>query len=109
MKKSRMIKPTDKKESEPVTLKITSKELAILKKRQERLIPLGALIKHYLRTKIDLLRLMLVSDKKDLQQALGIQLELFQSTKKLNLSETYEAIPKEVSANNSLIKWLVSV
>ncbi len=46
-----------------------------------------------------------MSDKKELQQALGIQLELFQSTKRLNLSETYEAIPKEVSTNDPLIKW----
>ncbi len=54
MKKGRMIKPADKKESEPVTLKITPKELAILKEKAGELIPLGTLIKHYLRTKTDL-------------------------------------------------------
>jgi hypothetical protein len=46
-----------------------------------------------------------MSDSTQLQQALGIQLELFQSTKRLNLSETYEAIPKEVSSNDPIIKW----
>ena len=40
------------------------------------------------------------------QESIAIQLELFQSTKKLNLSETYEAIPKDVSPNDPLIKWI---
>ncbi|GFO77871.1 hypothetical protein BPLS_P6583 [Bathymodiolus platifrons methanotrophic gill symbiont] len=47
-----------------------------------------------------------MSDSKQLQKALGIQLELFQSTKRLNLSETYEVIPKDVSSNDPLIKWV---
>ncbi|GAW86693.1 conserved hypothetical protein [Bathymodiolus platifrons methanotrophic gill symbiont] len=47
-----------------------------------------------------------MSDSKQLQEALGIQLELFQSTKRLNLSETYEVIPKNVSSNDPLIKWV---
>lgn len=34
-----------------------------------------------------------------------MQLELFQSSKKLNLSETYETVPKEVSPNDPRIKW----
>ena len=33
------------------------------------------------------------------------QLELFSSTQQLNLSEVYEAIPKEVSVNDSSITW----
>ena len=40
------------------------------------------------------------------QESIAIQLELFQSTKKLNLSETYEAIPKDVSPNDPLINWI---
>lgn len=34
-----------------------------------------------------------------------IQLELFHSTKQLNLSEAYESIPKEVSPNDPMIVW----
>lgn len=45
-------------------------------------------------------------NKKELTKALNIQLELFQSTNRLNLSETYEAIPKEVSRNDPLIEWI---
>ncbi len=53
-KKGRTTKPVDEKESEPVTLKITPKELAIVKEKAGELVPLGTLIKHYLRTKTDL-------------------------------------------------------
>jgi len=35
-----------------------------------------------------------------------IQLNLFQSSKKLNLSETYESIPKDISINDPRIKWV---
>ncbi len=35
----------------------------------------------------------------------SIQLELFQTTKKLNLSETYEIIPKEISPNDPNVEW----
>ncbi|NQX97527.1 MAG: hypothetical protein HRT73_06565 [Flavobacteriales bacterium] len=34
-----------------------------------------------------------------------IQLELFQSSKKLNLSDTYETIPKEVAPKDPSIEW----
>lgn len=37
---------------------------------------------------------------------LAIQLQLFQSTKQLNLSETYEAIPKDVSPQDPGIRWI---
>lgn len=37
---------------------------------------------------------------------LAIQLQLFQSTKQLNLSETYEAIPKDVSPQDPAIRWI---
>lgn len=37
---------------------------------------------------------------------LAIQLQLFQSTKQLNLSETYEAIPKDVSQQDPGIRWI---
>lgn len=43
--------------------------------------------------------------RKELQNPVGVQLELFQSTKRLNLSETYEAIPKEVSLRDPALKW----
>jgi len=36
---------------------------------------------------------------------LGNQLELFQSTRTLNLSENYEAIPKHVNSNDPDIEW----
>lgn len=45
-------------------------------------------------------------NKKEPEYPLGIQLELFQSTKRLNLSETYEAIPKDVSATDPAIVWI---
>ena len=45
-------------------------------------------------------------NKPELQNLTGIQLELFQSTKRLNLSETYEAIPKEVSTTDPNINWV---
>lgn len=45
-------------------------------------------------------------NKKEPEYPLGIQLELFQSTKRLNLSETYEAIPKDVSATDPAITWI---
>lgn len=35
-----------------------------------------------------------------------IQLQLFQSTNQINLSETYEAIPKDVSPNDPMIRWV---
>jgi len=47
-----------------------------------------------------------MTNKKESQLPIGIQLELFQSTKRLNLSETYESIPKEVSNNDPLINWV---
>ena len=47
-----------------------------------------------------------MDNKKESQYPIGIQLELFQSTKTLNLSETYEAIPKEISSTDPLIKWV---
>ncbi len=47
-----------------------------------------------------------MSKKKDLKNTTGIQLELFQSTRRLNLSETYEAIPKGISNNDPLITWV---
>lgn len=47
-----------------------------------------------------------MNNKKDSQYSIAIQMELFQTTKRLNLSETYEAIPKEVSSNDPLIKWV---
>ena len=37
---------------------------------------------------------------------LPIQLNLFQSSQKLNLSETYEGIPKDISKNDPRIKWI---
>lgn len=37
--------------------------------------------------------------------SLPIQLELFHSTKQLNLSEAYESIPKEVAPNDPAIVW----
>ena len=40
------------------------------------------------------------------QLPLGVQLDLFKSTKRLNLSETYEAIPKEVSPNDPQVRWV---
>jgi hypothetical protein len=43
--------------------------------------------------------------KKKPQYPIGIQLELFQSSKRLNLSETYEAIPKEVSLRDPALEW----
>lgn len=39
------------------------------------------------------------------QIARPIQLELFHSTKQLNLSEAYESIPKEISPQDSAIVW----
>ena len=45
-------------------------------------------------------------NKKEPEYSLGIQLQLFQSSKRLNLSETYEAIPKDVSANDPAITWV---
>ncbi|GFO77785.1 hypothetical protein BPLS_P6432 [Bathymodiolus platifrons methanotrophic gill symbiont] len=45
-------------------------------------------------------------NKKEPEYPLGIQLELFQSTKRLNLSETYEAILKDVSATDPAITWI---
>ena len=42
---------------------------------------------------------------KKLQIDRPIQLELFHSTKQLNLSEAYESIPKEVSPQDSAIVW----
>lgn len=45
-------------------------------------------------------------NKKEPEYPLGIQLELFQSSKRLNLSETYEAIPKDVSATDPAITWV---
>ncbi len=45
-------------------------------------------------------------NKKEPEYPLGIQLELFQSSKRLNLSETYEAIPKDVSATDPAITWI---
>lgn len=47
-----------------------------------------------------------MSSKKEPENSIGIQLELFQSSKRLNLSETYEAIPKDVSATDPTIKWI---
>ena len=47
-----------------------------------------------------------MSSKKKSETPIEIQLELFRSTKRLNLSETYEAIPKEVSHNDQLVKWV---
>ena len=44
--------------------------------------------------------------KKNNQLSLGIQLELFQSTRRLNLSETYESIPKEISSTDPKIHWV---
>jgi hypothetical protein len=35
-----------------------------------------------------------------------IQLNLFQSSQKLNLSETYEGILKDISKNEPRIKWI---
>ena len=40
------------------------------------------------------------------QKELPIQMELFQYTKSLNLSEKYETIPKSVSPRDPLIKWV---
>ena len=47
-----------------------------------------------------------MKNKKEPKYPLGIQLELFQSSKRLNLSETYEAIPKDVSATDPNITWV---
>lgn len=47
-----------------------------------------------------------MSDSKDIQAKPNIQLELFQTSKKLNLSENYEAIPKEVSITDPAIVWV---
>ena len=47
-----------------------------------------------------------MSNEKELQNSLEIQIKLFQSTKRLNLSENYEAIPKEVYNNDPIIKWV---
>jgi len=47
-----------------------------------------------------------MTSKKEPKYPLGIQLELFQSSKRLNLSETYEAIPKDVSATDPAIVWI---
>jgi len=45
-----------------------------------------------------------MSDKNK-QISRPIQLELFRSTKQLNLSEAYESIPKEISPQDSSIVW----
>lgn len=47
-----------------------------------------------------------MNNKQEIIQHVALQLELFGSTNKLNLSETYEVIPKEVSSNDPLIKWV---
>ena len=47
-----------------------------------------------------------MTSKKEPKYPLGIQLELFQSSKRLNLSETYEAIPKDVSPRDPDITWV---
>lgn len=44
-------------------------------------------------------------ENKKSQIAIPIQLELFRSTKQLNLSEAYESIPKEVSPTDKAIVW----
>ena len=45
-------------------------------------------------------------DKKGNEITRGIQLELFQTSKKLNLSSTYEAIPKSINKNDKSIVWV---
>ena len=47
-----------------------------------------------------------MKNKKEPKYPLGIQLELFQSSNRLNLSETYEAIPKDVSPRDPDITWV---
>ena len=47
-----------------------------------------------------------MKNKKEPDYPLGIQLELFQSSRRLNLSETYEAIPKDVSPRDPAITWV---
>ena len=44
-------------------------------------------------------------DTKELDSVF-VQMGLFQSSKKLNLSNIYEAIPKEVSKNDPYIQWV---
>jgi len=44
--------------------------------------------------------------KQEAEHPLGIQLELFQSSKRLNLSETYEAIPKDILPTDPAIVWI---
>lgn len=47
-----------------------------------------------------------IATHSDWPSSLAIQLQLFQSTKQLNLSETYEAIPKDVSPQDTAIRWI---
>jgi len=47
-----------------------------------------------------------MSKKREIQELISVQLELFQDTKRLNLSETYELIPKDVSLNDPNIHWV---
>ena len=47
----------------------------------------------------------MTTEKASREVAIPFQMELFSSTQQLNLSEVYEAIPKEVSANDPAIVW----
>jgi hypothetical protein len=47
-----------------------------------------------------------MKNSKQVQHSKDIQLELFQSTQRLNLSETYEAIPKDVYIKDTNIEWI---
>jgi hypothetical protein len=48
----------------------------------------------------------MTKNRQEVEKSVAIQLELFQDPKRLNLSETYELIPKDVSANDTSINWV---
>ena len=50
-----MKKPKREPDSEVVSIKITASELAAIKSKKDPLVPLSTYVKHYLRTKTDLL------------------------------------------------------
>ncbi len=53
-RRSKTTKPINERESEVVSIKITPKELAIIKEKMGELVPLSTFVKHYLRTQTDL-------------------------------------------------------